>query len=125
MPGKSATLVIKILSDALGATKGLQQTETAVGRAQQKVEGLAVPAGIALGGILALGKGTADAASEVEQSMGALEAVFKDQSDAAKAFARDSARATGLATSDYAQMAATLGAQLKNLGVPQDQILQQ
>src|SRR5262245_758399 len=122
MAGKSATLVIKIIADALGAQKGLAQVETSIGKATKTVEGLAVPAGIALAGVLAFGNSAADAASEVEQSFGAVESVFKDTSDATKDLARDAAQANGLSTAQYAQMAAVLGAQLKGMGTSADEL---
>lgn len=122
MPGKSATLVIKILADAVGAQKGLADVEGSVGGAAAKVEKLAVPAGVALGAVLALGKGTSDAASDVEQSFGAVDSVFKDTADATKSLAREAADANGLSAAQYAQMASILGAQLKGMGTSADEL---
>ena len=115
---RDVTLVVKVLADVAKAQKGLKETEGFVGRAGSTIQGLAVPAGVALGAIGLLGAKTADAASDIEQSFGAVESVYKDNADQVKAWARDSAQQTGLATADYAQMSAQIGAQLKNMGVP-------
>jgi hypothetical protein len=122
---RGATLVLKIVSDATGAQKGLDDTASAAGRAQSKIGGLALPAAAAGGAILALAVDAADSASEVEQSFGAIESVYKDNAQAVKDLATASAESTGLATSDYAQMAATIGAQLKNMGVDQADLVDQ
>ena len=120
MPGRPATLVIKILADALNAQKGLKDTESAVGKVESQVGSLTVPALAAGTAVLAFGASAAGAASEVEQSFGAVESVFKDNSDTVKKWSRDSAKATGLATADYAQMSAVVGAQLKGMGTDID-----
>ena len=59
----------------------------------------------------------------MEQSFGALEAVFGDQAGAAEDLARSSARSVGLASADYAQMAAVLGAQLRDMGVAEEDLI--
>ena len=56
------------------------------------------------------------AASDQEQAVGSLNAVFKKYS-AEMENAADQAYLLGLSTTDYSQMAAVLGAQLKNLGL--------
>src|SRR5262245_40014852 len=122
MAAGTAVLVLKIVSDVTGAQAGLAETSTGVGKVQAGLGRLTGPALLALGGITALGAGAASAASDVEQSMGAVETVFKDNADTVKAWSRSSSKDVGLAQSDYAQMAAVVGSQLKGMGVPLDDV---
>lgn len=64
------------------------------------------------------------AASEQEQALGGLRAVFKGNADAAQASAEAGTR-LNLSTTDYAKAATLLGAQLKNLGADQATLLPQ
>lgn len=61
-------------------------------------------------------------ASELEQSTGAIEAIFKEQASAVKGFAAEAVEAVGLTQAEYQSFAAVVGAQLKNLGVPFDEV---
>src|SRR5262245_26914665 len=120
--GSPATLLIKILADVSDAQKGFKETASTVEKVEGTIGGLAIPAAAASGAVLLFAGKAAGAASDVEQSFGAVESVFKDNADQVKAWARDSATQTGLATSDYAQMAAIVGSQLKGMGTPLDQV---
>jgi hypothetical protein len=122
MAAGTAVLVLKIVSDVSGAKAGLAETDSTVGRVQGKLGGMVGPATVALGAVLAFGVGTADAASDVEQSMGAVESVFKGNADTVKAWSKSSGKDVGLAQADYAQMAAVVGSQLKGMGVPLDDV---
>jgi hypothetical protein len=59
----------------------------------------------------------------MQQSTGAVEAVFKDQAAAIKGFASDAADNVGLSAAQYQNMAALIGSQLKNLGVEYDALV--
>lgn len=61
-------------------------------------------------------------ASDLEQSMGAVDSVFKDASGSVKDFASNSAQNLGLSRTAYLKFATVTGAQLKNLGIPMDQV---
>ena len=63
-----------------------------------------------------------DLASGLEQSVGGVDAVFKDQADQIHAWADEAASAVGLSKASYNEFATLVGAQLKNLGVPFDEI---
>ena len=123
MAGKPAVLAIKVIADAKQAQAELDGASGAVKKTGDKLGKLAAPAAIALGGIVAFGKTAVGAASEVEQSMGGLEAVFGKNADAAKDLANNAAKSTGLATADYATMAAQIGAQLKGMGTAQKDLV--
>ena len=61
-------------------------------------------------------------ASDLEQSTGGVTAQFKDQADVILAAAKRANTAVGLSRSTYQQYATVVGAQLKNLGIRQDQV---
>lgn len=56
-------------------------------------------------------------ASDLEQSVGAVDAVFKGQAGAIKATAKGAAQSLGLTKNAYNEMATVLGAMLKNQGI--------
>jgi phage-related protein len=116
MAGKSLTLLLKILADATNAQKGLGSLDKSVAGVQSTRAGLAIPTGIAFAAVGTFALGTAQAASEAEQSLGGVDAVFKDNADTVKTWADDSAQAVGLSSTAYRNMATVLGSQLKNMG---------
>jgi len=116
-------VIFQILADNKQAKKVLDDTATTFDKVGAGAQKLALPAAAVLGGIALGAFKAADAASEVEQSFGALESVFKENADAAKGLAGDAATSVGLATSDYAQLAAVLGAQLKGMGTASDELV--
>lgn len=62
------------------------------------------------------------AAADLEQSQGAVEAVFKSSAGQIKAWGEQSAETVGLSKNDYFELSTVIGAQLKNLGVPIDEV---
>lgn len=149
MAGKGAVLALRIVSDAKDSTKGFVQAEDNVRGFQDKVDKAAAAEGragaqaeaatsklerfrggldkasIAAAGVEAglagLAKKSFDAASQLQQNSGAVQAVFGAQADAVENAAARANRAVGLSTAAYDQMAAVLGSQLKNMGVPLEQ----
>jgi hypothetical protein len=115
-------LVIQVLTDATKGQQGLKDAASTAGKLEQGIGKLAGPALGALGALALLGGGAAAAASDTEQAFGALESVYKDNADAAKAMAKSASTDVGLAASEYAQIAAILGAQLKNAGTAADDL---
>lgn len=61
-------------------------------------------------------------ASDLEQSVGGVDAVFKDSAATIHGWAKTAADSVGLAQSEYNSLATVLGAQLKNMGIPLDQV---
>jgi phage-related protein len=113
--GAGPKLIIQVLADATNAQRGLKDAATTAGKVEQGFGRMLGPALGVVGVLGVLGATSATMASDVEQSFGALESVFKDQAGAAKDLARSASGDVGLASSEYAQLAAVLGAQLKNL----------
>lgn len=64
-------------------------------------------------------------ASALEQSIGAVDAVFKDNSTTIRSWADGAAQSVGLSRNSYQEFATVIGAQLKNLGVPLDAVTDQ
>lgn len=120
-----AVLRISIISSAAGAVAGIRETDGALGKLGK---GAAVAgAGIAAAGVaaIAFGKDAYEAASRTQQAFGALESVFGDSADTLQAWAKDAASTVGLATSEYAELASILGAQLTNMGRSQAEAAKQ
>lgn len=117
---KTATLKIDIISDASGATRGLDDATSGVDRFQRGLDRASIAAGAALGGLALLGKSAFDAASAMQQSTGAIESVFGASATIIKSISEDAAQGVGLSTSAYQDMAAAIGASLKNMGQDQD-----
>jgi hypothetical protein len=123
MAGNSATLLIKIITDASGSKKGLTEAATGFEKFQSGAKSALKPALAVGGALLALGVTAVGAASDTEQAMGSLDSVFGDSAKAVKSWAADSVEAVGLTEAQYATMASGIGAQLKNLGLSQDESL--
>ena len=119
----TAILAIKIIADAANAQKGLDATATSVEKAQKSLGKMVVPAAAALTGIVALGTAAVKSASDQQQAFGALEAVYGKNADQVKKLAAGAATQVGLASADYAQLAAVLGAQLKGMGTAADELV--
>jgi hypothetical protein len=117
----SASLSIRVLVDAAqGAAelRGLGDSATGTG---DKLKNL-VAAGAAFAGVTALIKRAVDAASNLQQSTGGVEAVFKDSASAVKTFASEAARSLGLSQSAYQELATVIGSQLKNAGTSMEEL---
>lgn len=118
----SPVLAIRIVADAAQAVGALGEVETKTSKLGQAM-GKAKPyAAAALGGLAALGKGAFDLASQAQQSAGAVEAVFGAQAAGVKGYADQAAQNVGLAKGEYQDLAATIGSQLKNMGVSQEKL---
>ena len=77
----------------------------------------------ALVGGLALGlKSTVDAAADAEQSIGGAQAVFKDYAGTVIASSKEADRALGLSANSYRELATIIGSQMKNAGVPMEEL---
>lgn len=77
---------------------------------------------LSLGAVTSFVKGAISAASDLQQSSGAVEAVFKGQSAQVQKWAAESATAVGLTTNQYNEFASVLGSQLKNGGTAIDEL---
>lgn len=122
MATKTAILSVKIVSDAKDFSSKMDTSASKLDQFQQKAAKLAVPAAAVVAGLGAIAIGAGKMASEAEQNFGAVDAVFKEHANSVKDMASKSAENLGLSGSDYAKYSALLGSQLKNAGVPMDQL---
>jgi hypothetical protein len=87
----------------------------AIGNAARTFGPLAAAAGAAA--LLKFGSDAVKAASDTEQAFGAIDSIFGRNSEKVKAWANNAAQQVGLARGEYATLATTLGASLKNSGL--------
>lgn len=122
--GKPATLAIKITGDSTSAQRALQSVDKSTSSMARGMKTAMAGLAVYFTGSVVLGfaKDAVSAAAEVEQSMGALDSVFKDSSAEMKRWAASAAESVGLSESEYGSLATTLGAQLKNMGTSSDEL---
>lgn len=113
----AVSLIVKIVTDASGAGKGIDQAASGFDKFNSGMKGLQGPALATIGVIAGVGAATVSAASDTQQAMGALDAVFGKNADTVKKWADTSAKAVGLSKSQYGTLAATIGASLQNAGL--------
>lgn len=116
------TVVVSILGNAKSLQGALGQSESSLAKFGKVAGAVAVAAAAAIG---AIGVKATRSASELEQALGGMEAIFKDSSRQMLAWANDAADSVGLAKSEYASLSTILGAQLKNMGLNTEQLADQ
>lgn len=79
-------------------------------------------ASAALGGIGLLAKQSMEYASEAEQSYGAVESIFADHAQGIIDNSKRAATEVGVSGREYRELAANMGAMLKNMGMPMDEV---
>lgn len=117
MASKSTTLTVKILTDASQATKGAAEAASGFDKFSSRIDSLVAPAAAVTGALALVGTAAVNSASRTEQAMGALDSVFGKNADTVKGWAATAADSVGLAESEYAELASTIGAQLNNMGL--------
>ena len=128
----SELLRLVVDADTDGAVRSVNKFGKAadrdLGRAEQKID--KVGAGFRKAGALMLSAGgvaaaglatTIGAASDLEQSVGAVESVFGDAAGTIEDFGETAAQAAGLSKREVNEMAAVLGAQLQSFGFEADE----
>ncbi|GAB2558819.1 hypothetical protein [Leucobacter ruminantium] len=125
MASKTAILSVRIISDGKDAAAGFKSTEQAAREFESSLNTASVAAGVTLAAITAAGAGAVSAASDLQQSGGAMAAVFGQHAEEIGQLADGAARRVGLAQSEYQQLAAVLGAQMKNLGIDEADLVGQ
>jgi hypothetical protein len=120
---KSATLALKITGDASGAVRAMDDAEGRSSRFGGALGKIGAGVGVAIGALGALGVASFNAASDLEQSTGAINAVFGDWAVDIEQSAQKAAGSIGLSTSAYEQLASVLGAQLSGAGFDHGQMV--
>lgn len=117
---KSAIMSLRIVADARKAVQGVNSTRDAV-KGFLKVAGAAA---IATAGAALVKYGTeaVGMAGDLQQSMGAIDTVFKGSSKQMHGWAKGAAQDVGLAANEYNELGTLIGTQLKNGGTAMDQL---
>lgn len=106
------SVVIKAIDETTGVFKKVNANMLAAGAA---ITGVGVAGAIAL-------KGLANDASDLKESVNAVQVVFGDAADIIQNFGKTSASSVGLATAEFNQMSAVTGALLKDVGIPMSDV---
>jgi hypothetical protein len=123
MAGKTSILSVKIIADSTAAVAGLGRVEDRSAQMGRGVEKSAAVAAVGLAAIGALAFSAGQSAADMEQAYGGVDAVFKEYAGSIHALAESAATDVNLAKDQYSEMATILGAQLKNMGIPMDDVL--
>lgn len=119
MFGRDPQLRLRIVSDSKDAVAGLDRTSSKIG-------GLVKAGGAAL-----LGAGVAaaagiykvtESAGNLEQSIGAIDTVFKGSAKQVHGWAKNAATDVGLTRNEFNELGTLIGSQLKNGGTAMDQL---
>ena len=112
-----------------GAFNGVEAEAEAAGRASSsKFKSAFTGALTAAGGLFAgvqifdFGKDAIFKAGDIEQSIGAVDAVFKDSASQMHEYAATASSTVGISTNAYNELASVLGASLKNGGTSIDEL---
>lgn len=122
MASKTAILSVRVVSDVKNAVQGLDEVATRSEKLESGLKKAAAPAAGVVAALGIMGKAAIDSASELQQSTGAIEAVFGDSASQIEDSARRAAQSVGLSASEYENLSAVLGAQLRNMGTPMEDL---
>ena len=123
------TAYVVIKGKATGLKKDLAaartDTKTAIGRMQKRIDSInwraAGVAAVAFGGIVTLGiKKAIDAASDLEETTGKFNVVFKDQSDAAEDMADTLVESYAMSTEEARRFLSSIQDLLVPMGMNSD-----
>ncbi|MFL0202115.1 hypothetical protein ACHFI2_16150, partial [Exiguobacterium acetylicum] len=113
------TVIVSVLGDTKDLASKLGDAGSSFGKWAKLGLAATAAVGAALAGAAVKG---VKSASELEQNMGALGSVFKDNAAQMESWATKAAGSVGLAKSEYAGLATVLGSQLRNMGVSSEQL---
>lgn len=114
-----------VISAVNRASKVLSDVEKDIGKSAKKMEQLGKSMTLFLTAPLAAGAvGFTKAASDLEESINAVNVVFGEGAKTIHEFGKNSAQAAGISTSAFNQLSAQIGALLLDTGMPLDQIAQ-
>lgn len=129
IPGAFSSVKGRIKSTISGAFDGMKSKASAAGRESGTGFGNAFKGALGAVGIYAgfdqaaeLFKGAVSNASNLEQSVGGVDAIFKDSAGQMHKWAKSAKTAVGISEDQYNSLASVLGASLKNGGVAMDEL---
>lgn len=116
----TSILRIDIVGNARDAQAAINSTDNSLdklGKTGSKLGPLLKAGALAgVAGLALLGKAAFDSASNLQQSMGAVDSVFGKHANLIHDLAKGAADSVGLAASEYGNLASLLGSQLQNMG---------
>ena len=121
MAANRTQLTVEILTDATKAAQGLNQAADGFQQFASKA-GKAVAGMFAGAAILDFAKQAVNAASDLQQAMGGVDAVFKGSAAQVHEWASDTTDSIRLPQSEFENLATIIGSQLKNAGVAMDDL---
>lgn len=120
------TITIEILASARKAKQELDSLHGKMKGAFSKIGGVAKGTAIAMAGagagVVAFGVKAVKSASDLQQSVGAIDAVFKGNASQMHAWANTAAKDVGLTKNEFNELGTLIGSQLKNGGTAMDQL---
>lgn len=121
MAGSATDLLIRLLVDDADLDKVDQSKDRfeAWGTTLDKASRGAAIGLTALTGVAVL---SGAAAADAEQAIGAVDAVYGAYADKVHGYAEQAAQSVSLSETEYSNMAAIIGSQFKNMGIPMDEV---
>lgn len=116
----AADIVVNVITKM--DSSGMEQAQGKFGKFGSTLKKATVPAIAAAGAIIGIGAASVKSASRLQQAIGSVDAVFDGNAKKVHEWAKGAADSLGLAQSEYEEFAALLGSQLKNAGLPMDQV---
>lgn len=120
------SITIEILASARKAKQELDSLHGKMKGAFSKIGGLAKGTAIAMAGagagVVAFGVKAVKSASDLQQSVGAIDAVFKGNASQMHAWANTAAKDVGLTKNEFNELGTLIGSQLKNGGTAMDEL---
>lgn len=122
------SIAIAVLADTKPFAKSMRNlaNETGLSKVGAGIKrvGAAIAKGMAVAGaaVTAAGIKFGQWASNLQQSEGGVESVFKKSASTIKKWASSASQDVGLTANAYNEMATILGSQLKNMGIDMDQV---
>lgn len=121
MANRTAIMSLRIISDAKQAAAGLNTAANSVGGFIKKAAGAAAVA-VGMKKLIDYGREAVSMAGDLEQSVGAIDTVFKGNADQMHAWAKSAQNDVGLTANEYNELGTLIGTQLKNGGTAMDQL---
>ena len=120
------SITIEILASARKAKQELDSLHGKMKGAFSKIGGVAKGAAIAMAGagagVVAFGVKAVKSASDLQQSVGAIDAVFKGNASQMHAWANTAAKDVGLTKNEFNELGTLIGSQLKNGGTAMEEL---
>jgi phage-related protein len=122
MAGRSVDLLIRVVTDTKQAAAGMEKAGKSAEGMAGRLKSAALPAAAIGAGVVLFANQAVKSASRTQQAMGAVDSVFGKSAGQVKKWSEQASTSVGLAASEYSELASVMGAQLKNMGVPMDQV---